>query len=340
MRRFSFMDNLTHTLLGLALSRAGGKRLGPYATGILMMACNAPDVDAISRLDSTATYLQWHRGITHSFVAAPVLAAVVVGIFLLGRKIARSTRPFRAGPAFLVALVGVVFGHLLMDWTTSYGTRLLLPFSGRWLSWGAIPIVDLWLLLALVAGLTIPFLFRLISEEIGAPGSPRRGGALFALAFLLAWFGFRGLCHARAIAVLDSYTYNGREPRRVDAFANLANPFRWQGVVETAETWEMIEVNLLEEFDATVARTYYAPEPSPALEAARGTRTARIFLDFARFPYSYVEQTADGYEVVLRDLRFEYNVAGRKGFVAQVRLTRDLAVAGEEFHFRSSKPVR
>jgi len=334
------MDNLTHTLLGIALARAGGKRLGPYATGILAMAANAPDVDALSRLNSTAAYLQWHRGITHSLVAAPVLAGVVVGLVVLGRKLARSTRPFPAGRAFLVALGGIVFAHILMDWTTSYGTRLLLPFSDRWLAWGAIPILDLWLLLALAAGLTLPSLFRLISEEIGASSTSGPGGALFALAFLLVWVGFRGVCHARATAVLDSYSYSGREPRRVDAFAHLANPFRWHGVVETAGTWEVAEVDLLEEFDPMRTRTYYMPEPSPALDAARGTRTARIFLDFARYPYSYVEQTDSGYEVVMRDLRFDNNITGRSGFVVQVRLTRELAVTGEEFHFRPSRPVR
>ncbi len=169
------MDNLTHTLLGITLARAGGKHLGPYATGILAMAANAPDVDALSRLHSTATYLQWHRGITHSFAAAPVLAAVVVGLFVLGRKLARSTSPFSLGRAYLVALGGIVFAHILLDWTTSYGTRLLLPFSGRWLAWGAIPIVDLWLLLALAAGLTLPSLFRLISEEIGGGRHQRPG---------------------------------------------------------------------------------------------------------------------------------------------------------------------
>ncbi len=334
------MDNLTHTLLGLALARAGGNRLSPYAGGLLVAACNAPDIDGLSRLDSTATYLRYHRGLTHSFLAAPALALAVVGLFVLGRKLARSSRPFRLGRAYLLALFGVVFGHVLLDWPTSYGTRLLLPFSDRWLAWDAVPIVDFWLLLALSAGLTLPYLFRLISEEIGAHSPGGRAGALCALGFLLLWFGLRGLCHARAVAVLDSHVYHGLEPRRIGAFADVVNPFRWHGVVETAETWELADVNLLEEFDPTRARTYYPPEASAPLEAARRTRTGQIFLDFARFPYSYVEQTEEGYDVVLRDLRFEYNVTGQKGFVTQVRLARDLSVVREEFHFRPLQPVR
>src|SRR5262252_6337057 len=37
------MDNLTHTAIGLFLSRAGLNRLTPRATAILLLASNAPD---------------------------------------------------------------------------------------------------------------------------------------------------------------------------------------------------------------------------------------------------------------------------------------------------------
>ncbi len=339
MRR-ARMDNLTHTLVGIALSRAGGSRLGPYATGLLVLACNAPDIDVVARLGSGATFLANHRGITHALLVAPLLAVTVAGLFLGGHKLARASGRFRFAPAFLTALGGILFGHLFLDWTTNYGTRLLLPFSGRWLASDAVPIIDGWLLLVLAASLTLPLLFRLISEEIGAHRAGGRGAAIFALVFLLVWFGFRGLCHARAVAVLESRTYHGLEPRRVGAFASLANPFHWHGVVETAEAWEVAEVELLEEFDPTRTRTYHPPDPSTALEAARRTRTARIFLDFARFPYSYVEVAEDGYEVVLRDLRFEFGVNGQKGFVARIRLNRGLALIEEDFRFRPTKPVR
>lgn len=334
------MDNVTHTLLGLTLARAGGERFGPYAAGVLVVAVNSPDIDIVSRVSSTANYLAHHRGITHSLAAAPVLALAVIGLFFLGHRAVRSSRPFQPARAFLVALGGILFGHLFMDWTTNYGTRLLLPFSSRWLAWDAVPIIDVWILLALVGGLTLPLLFRMISEEIGARRSSGRGAAVAVLILLVVWIGFRGLCHARALAVMESHTYAGRLPQRISAFATLSNPLRWRGVVETSETWEMLELNLLEDFDPTSSKTYHPPEESPALEVARRARTAQIFLDFARFPYSYVEHTDNGYEVVMRDLRFEVVVAARKGFVATIRLTPQLGIAGEEFQFTPSRPVR
>ena len=45
------MDNLTHSLIGVALSRAGLNRVTPHATAILLLAVNLPDLDIISLVD-------------------------------------------------------------------------------------------------------------------------------------------------------------------------------------------------------------------------------------------------------------------------------------------------
>ena len=39
------MDNITHSLTGLMLSRAGLNRISPEATWVLLLAANAPDID-------------------------------------------------------------------------------------------------------------------------------------------------------------------------------------------------------------------------------------------------------------------------------------------------------
>src|SRR5512141_253366 len=98
------MDNLTHTLFGLALARVGGPRLGAYGTGLVLLAANSPDIDVFSRFGSTATYLHCHRGPTHALLAAPILALAVAGVFWLGHKLARSTKSFSFARAYLVAL--------------------------------------------------------------------------------------------------------------------------------------------------------------------------------------------------------------------------------------------
>ena len=51
-----------------------------------------------------------------------------------------------------VSIVGVLL-HVLMDLPTSYGTRLLSPFDWHWFAVDWMPIIDIYLLMALVIGL-------------------------------------------------------------------------------------------------------------------------------------------------------------------------------------------
>ena len=60
------MDNLTHTLTGLALSRAGLSRWYARPTLVLMLAANIPDIDIVTIAGGPFNYFQYHRGVTHS----------------------------------------------------------------------------------------------------------------------------------------------------------------------------------------------------------------------------------------------------------------------------------
>ena len=146
------MDNLTHTATGLLLSRAGLNRLTPQAAAIVMLAANAPDVDIVTLLGGPIAYLHYHRHLTHSFLAMPVMAILCV---LLVRGISR--KPVRWLGAFVAALIGVA-SHLLLDYTNGYGIRLLLPFSPEYyrLEWTSI--VDPWILAAFFLAFAAPFL--------------------------------------------------------------------------------------------------------------------------------------------------------------------------------------
>lgn len=162
------MDNLTHTLTAVALSQAGLNRKTRFATLTLILGSNLPDIDFVSMLGGAATCLKYHRGITHSILGGAVLASVLgAAVYFLGRKSA----PKKAAPPldlrWLLAAAWIAVGsHILMDFTNSYGVRPFLPFSGRWYAWDIMFIVDPLLLVLLAAGLTLPALFRLITEEV------------------------------------------------------------------------------------------------------------------------------------------------------------------------------
>ncbi len=306
------MDPITHTLTGLALSRAGLNRLAPYATPVALLAANAPDIDVVTSPWGVTSYLHYHRHITHGLIVLPVMAALAL---LVVRPFAR--KRFFWGSLFVVACAAVG-SHLLLDWLTGYGSRPLLPFSGRWFALDVIPMPDLWIWLVLLLAWIAPALSALVSSEIGARRATGRGWAVFSLVVIAVFVFGRGVLHQRAIEVLNSRMYEGTVPVRVAALPSFANPFAWRGIVETRGFYALYNINLLGEFDPAGGQVLYRNAPDEheqrAMQAARATETFRVFLDFSRFPLWRFSPDGNGIRVEAFDLRF--GSPGRPAFVA------------------------
>jgi inner membrane protein len=329
------VDNLTHSLTGILLSRAGLGRRTPNAVWILLLAANAPDIDVLASFAGSLNFLHYHRYITHSLAAWPVLAlACVLAVRLAGRK------PLRWIGAYSIALIGVA-SHLALDLTNIYGVRLLSPFSGRWFRWDITGVIDFWIWGALLIATFAPMLARLVNAEIGAGPSTgaTRAFALAALVFLVLYDGARWALHERAIATLDSRIYAGAPPRRVAAFPSAANPVAWRGLAETADTFVIEPVNLFGEFDPGQGRTLYKPEPSSTLDTARRTEVFQEFLRFSQFPFwqlTPAEQPENATRVEAMDLRF--GDPQSPGFVATAIVDTRGQVLRAWFQFGGSRP--
>jgi inner membrane protein len=240
----------------------------------------------VSTAGGPVGYLRYHRHLTHSLIAMPVLAIFCV---LVVRALSR--KPLRWAGAFAAALLGVA-SHLFLDYTNGYGIRLLLPFSGAYYRLDWTNVVDLWIWAAFLLALAAPFLSRLVGSEIASSSRralyPGRGWPLFALVFLTIYLGARGVLHSRAIGELQSRIYDNAEPLRVAAVPGAANPLRWRGVVETEGFYALPEVNLAGVFDPSQARILHKPEPNAALitamDSAKRTEAFQAFLRFAEFP--------------------------------------------------------
>ena len=147
------MDNLAHSLAGLAAAKAGLDKLSPGATTLCILAANAPDADVFVLLFSDRwSFLQYHRGITHSIFGTLVLALVLPLIFHFSDRLVarvRGRQPTTRLKGLLLASLVVTATHPLMDWTNNYGVRLLLPWSGQWFYGDLVFIIDpfIWLIL-------------------------------------------------------------------------------------------------------------------------------------------------------------------------------------------------
>lgn len=146
------MDNLTHSLVGLAASKAGLEKLSPHASLCSIVAANAPDSDIAAILFGDRwTYLEHHRGITHSIIGTLVLALFVPLLFYgLDRFISRlrGRAPTIKVKGLIVTSLLVSATHPLLDWTNNYGVRPLLPWTAEWFYGDLVFIVDpfMWLM--------------------------------------------------------------------------------------------------------------------------------------------------------------------------------------------------
>jgi len=146
------VDNLTHSLVGLAAAKAGLERQSPYATFVCVAAANLPDIDIVALARGPAFYLQHHRGITHSIVGVLVLAFAFPLLFtafvrVWARLGGREPRARLKG--LLVCSLLLTVSHPLLDWTNSYGVRPLLPWDGRWFYGDLLFVIDPWVWLVL-----------------------------------------------------------------------------------------------------------------------------------------------------------------------------------------------
>jgi inner membrane protein len=332
------MEPVTHALTSIALGRAGLNKMTRAATPMLLVSGLAADVDWVTRLGGAADFLRGHRTVTHSIVGTLAIAAIVaVAGWLLGQKYTK----FAIGifPALGISAIGAGV-HLFLDLLNGYGVKLLWPFSAKWYAWDLVESVDSWILFFLLVGLLIPELFRLVLDEIGSKPKRhgRQRGAIFGLVCVGLVIVGRIVSHQRAIALLDAREYRAQTPLLAAAFPKTSNPFLWSGVVETDNALFNLEVpvGLGRTFDPDLADVHFKPQSSATLKNAVTCPTAVEFLNFARFPLASVQPKGDGFQVRLRDMRFAYELAGRRGIVAVIDLNAQSQVIGERLEFDGS----
>jgi inner membrane protein len=291
------VDNVTHTLVGLMLSRSGIDRKVAHAAPLMMIAANIPDIDVVSLLGGSLTYLQWHRSYTHALASAPLMA--LLPLLVLVRRGGLTVW------AYGFSLLGVL-SHLVLDWTNVYGIRMLLPFSARWPRLDMTDVVDPWILVLLILALAAPAFVKLVSSEISSKktSGPTRCWAWFALITLLGYEGLRFTAHERAVAVMGAHVYNGSIARQITAIPSRSNPFRWRGIVEGDGFVSVVPVDLTADFDPGTGRIAYTAPESPAIDAARRTLAFQGFERFSQLPFWKSTLLADGTSVEMIDLRF------------------------------------
>lgn len=287
------MDPITHTLTGALIAETGFRqRLGPAAAA-LVVASEAPDVDYVLRLWNRTVYLTHHRGLTHSLIMAPALAALVAVACL------PFARGRRFGPLFGLALLGI-FLHIFEDMVTPFGTMLLAPVTWRRFALDWFFIIDPYFSGALVVSLGAAWLWRLRGRLVARAG----------VAALAAYLGLTGILHAVALGRVHRLAVDhGWAAVATAAFPLPESPLRWNGVVATPEASYQVLFSLWDD-GMPLPRRYPAVALDGPLRAAEEAPIVTLFRWFARFPVVEVRRGDAGPVVELYDLRFQYSLRG------------------------------
>jgi len=147
-------DNITHGLAAALLAQAGlRQRYGALATVALVVGSELPDLDWLFELGGPISGFVNHRGITHSLFGG-------AGLALLGAVLLWSA--WRLHPYWRVTwlvYLGVLL-HIGMDYLTSYGTQLFLPFDAGRYTADAVFIVDFTYSALMITGLLLVRMVR------------------------------------------------------------------------------------------------------------------------------------------------------------------------------------
>jgi inner membrane protein len=306
------MFNSTHTLTGILLARTGFDRWTPHAATIAAVAANLPDMDIIAQLSGTPSYIEHHRGITHTLIGVPLLSLIFAAVLW------KVTHNF--GRTFAVIFLAMAT-HPLLDFANSYGLRPYLPWSGTWYYGDVLPIIDPYLDLILLGTLFASSYF------------PSRHRSIAFAGFFLAMLHMFVHVQLRNAAQHRLAEYSDGMPgyQRAAVLPQILNPFTWTGVIETDKEDLGVDINVATGKVVPTARISKTPV-SPIVNRAASGKAARVFLDFARFPVTRTFPTASGYRVIFSDFRF-YRETTRTAFGTEILLDDSLNILGESMSF-------
>ena len=292
------MEPVTHFLTGACIGRTGFNRKTAYATLAATLAAEAPDLDVLWGLDGPIAGFAHHRGITHTLIAAPAVAAIITGfVWFLDRvwfsrtasrkNLYLNPQPIRWLWVFLAALVAA-FSHVLLDWTNNYGVRPFFPFNDRWYAGDLVFIAEPVLWALLVGALVLPALFGLTDREVGARRTRFRGRglAIAALVGMVALWCWRWAEHAQGTVIVAAAQVTPTPARRIALEPYPLNPWRWHALLETDTTWQVAEVDTRTHAVESDVRINSLAKPvyTPTLAAARNSPLGRVYLDWSSWP--------------------------------------------------------
>lgn len=286
------MDTPSHICMGAAvglcaatIANNSGLEVNTTSVVVLSIIANSfPDIDVIFKLKSNYSYINYHRGFSHSvlFAFIWIILLSVLGFFFNGAQ--------HYFFYLIVAALGIGL-HLFTDLLNGYGVQFLWPFKRKWIAFGLTYTFDV--LLFTLHAIAFAAIFLL-----GAP--------------VLVTF---GIIYAILIAyIISAYFYHyylkqqlvhkyGKLKRLI--LQSRSTPFKWKYVYETYD--KNFYMGLINKKTITQLRYEKRMEVlDPELEKElMKDKKVKAFIDFTPIFNYEVSHEDDGSMVIkFYDLRY------------------------------------
>jgi inner membrane protein len=228
------LDPFTHVISGAVAGRATTRTDGDtdplsarQRTLCGALAAGFPDIDYFVILVDTLTYLNLHRGITHSLLMVPLWAGLLALVF--GALYKRRWQAF-----YFVCVAGLTI-HIVGDVLTPYGTKIFAPFSDyRFTIWTTF-VIDPILTGLLVSGLVVSVFVPRIARV-----------AQLTLLAVAGYVGIQMWLHRNALDVANNFAMDrSLSQSRAYALPQPLSPFHWKLVLKDADGYWEARVNLI-----------------------------------------------------------------------------------------------
>lgn len=284
------MDTITHGLIGALVSKAGFyQKAGRVATVALTVGAVFPDIDFVTSFFGPDFALRYHRGITHSVIAAPFFA------ILLGAIIYRfsSFKNLR----FLTLIVGLgIYSHIFFDLITSYGTVIFDPLSMKRYSWNLVFILDPFITFPVLIGLILAWRKKEAALKVSIIV------LVFLSLYLLVCLYVREINAERLAEFAKERSF---DVIKSSVYPRPLAPFFWMGVIETNHSFYKANLNLLKN-DISDFQEIPKPKDNYFIELAKGLDAVKLYLWFADFPVTIYKNEHKDHIVAFYDLRFSF----------------------------------
>ncbi len=279
------MDSLTQGLLGAAtFAIIKDRDIGKKSLLIGAIAGTIPDLDVfLAPFFNDIEFLTIHRSVSHSIGLAILLSILLGEIFF--RYYKRKQSRISWNLAFFLA----IFTHSLLDWFTTYGTKLISPFSDHLFSLNSIHVFEPIYTSILLGGILF-HVFR--SKENTKSVRPIKYSLLISTCYLL--LGLVSKNHAYYHFQLQ-LAQDNIEYEDILVSPTPLNIFLWHGIAKQKDGYQFGTYSIFDKKDRITFQ--FVHSDNEVISKVKHNRLIKYYLDYTQ-----------GYPLITKGLNGEIKI--------------------------------